>query len=89
MAAEKTKERREFMKSKMINMMIIGLELPISVLLGIFLVYEFAPRENSTLFAVAVLIGGFLGLMMGIYIFMKISEKYTEKILEELKTKQI
>ncbi len=88
MEPEKAKERRAFMTSKMINMMIIGLELPACVFLGIFLVYEFVPRENSVLFAVAMLIGAFLGLMVGIYIFMKISEKYTEKILEELKTKQ-
>ncbi|MEX2739067.1 MAG: hypothetical protein Q6356_008370 [Candidatus Wukongarchaeota archaeon] len=88
METEKAKERRAFMTSKMINMMIIGLELPICVFLGIFLVYEFVPRENSTLFSTAMLTAAFLGLILGIYIFMKISEKYTEKILEELKTKQ-
>ncbi len=88
MEPEKAKERRAFMTSKMINMMIIGLELPACVFLGIFLVYEFVPRENSTLFAAVMLTAAFLGFILGIYIFMKISEKYTEKILEELKTKQ-
>ncbi len=89
MEPEKAKKRLEFMKSKMLNMMIFGLELPIFVFLGIFLVYEFFPQNNSVLFAVTMLTGAFLGLMVGIYIFRKISEKYTKKIVEELKVKQI
>ncbi len=89
MEPEKAKKRRAFMKSKMLNMLIVGLELPIFVFLGIFLVYEFFSQDNSVLFAVVMLTGAFLGFVVGIYIFLIISEKYTKKILKELKAKQI
>jgi len=87
MKPEKARARAAYMKSKMLNMMVIGLELPIVVFLGVFLVYEFVPRDNSTLFAVTMLTGAFLGLFIGIFILLKISEKYTEKILKELEEK--
>ena len=89
MKPEKARIRAAYMKGKMLNMLIIGLELPIFVFLGIFLVYEFVPQDNSTLFAIVMLAGAFLGLMVGIYIFLKIGEKYTERILKDLKAKQI